>query len=418
MKEEDKLVEYIKDKLASEPPVYQDAFWEEAQEQMAVWDAEARRRRPFLLWVLLPLLFLGVGLGTWILWPETPLVQEGEAPLATVSSTDAPSLAPNQTQPLLPPSAYPRPRVNPRPRVRKMASGQTSPVDPPPFTPVAADSEVEDRPEKKNAFTPVEEIVSKDQETENQEAHLQFSSMIFPERTVVPMPDARFRDENDFVMPKLSRSYGTFTPFRKVQLRLKAIFALSETRLSESNESVLHRQNRLGVGLTLPLGNSRKWNIMTGLEYETLPLSGLQVDSIGTVYDFASQSTQIQWEPQRASRLHVPLHIQRRLFPGHQVTIGVGIHYLLGTKGQFTQNVQRQGGEVVSESQTLSGITYGLRQWDVSPQIGYEIQVANNVHIGLQYQWGMVDFTQDQIWKQEQKDRWRQLQFTLNYRLR
>ncbi|MEO1415653.1 MAG: hypothetical protein AAFW00_10255 [Bacteroidota bacterium] len=411
MKEEDKLVEYIKDKLASEPPVYQDAFWEEAQEQMAVWDAEAKRKRPFFLWVVFPLLFLGVGLGAWILWPETSLVQEGEAPLATVSSTDVPSLAPNQPQPLLPPSVYPRPRVN------RIAPGQTSQIAPP-IVPMSVNLGVEDSPEKKNLFTSVEEAESKDQETESQESHLHFSSVTFPERAVVPMPDARFREENDFVIPELSRSYRTFTPFRKVQVRFKATFTLSETRLSESNESILRRHSRMGVGLTLPLGNSRRWNIMTGLEYETLPLSGLKVDSIGTVYDFASQSTQIQWEPERASRLHVPLHIQRKLFSGHQVTVGVGIHYLIGSKGQFTQNVQRQGGEFVSESQTLSGITYGLRQWDVSPQIGYEIQVANNVHLGLQYQWGMVDFTQDQVWKQEQKDRWRQLQFTLNYRLR
>ena len=157
---------------------------------------------------------------------------------------------------------------------------------------------------------------------------------------------------------------------------------------------------------------------MTGLEYETLPLSGLQADSTGTTYNFTSQRTQIQWTPERASRIHVPIHIQRRLLPGHRVTVGVGIHYLLGTKGELTESVQRQGGDVISESQTLSGITYGLRQWDISPQIGYEIQVANNVHLGLQYQLGIVDFTQDQVWQQTQKDRWRQLQFTLNYRLR
>ena len=308
MKQEDKLVEYIKDKLASEPPVYQDAFWEEAQEQMAVWDAEAKRRRPFLLWVLMPLLFLGVGMGTWALWPETSSFPEEDASFATVTPTDETSVeatfAPNQPQPLLPPSTYPRPRVNHK------ASGQTRQIDPPPFVPMTSSLGGEGRPEEKNSLTSVEEATSEDQEAEAQASPLHLSSVTFPERTVAPMPDAYFGEEEDFVMPELSRSYRTFAPFRGVQLTLKATFTLDETRLSESSESILRRHSRLGVGLILTLGNKRRLNIMTGLEYETLPLSGLQADSTGTTYNFTSQRTQIQWTPERASRIHIPIHIQ------------------------------------------------------------------------------------------------------------
>ncbi|MEL6134294.1 MAG: hypothetical protein AAFR59_13105, partial [Bacteroidota bacterium] len=94
------------------------------------------------------------------------------------------------------------------------------------------------------------------------------------------------------------------------------------------------------------------------------------------------------------------------------------LHYLLGSRGTYTQSIQNQSEELSSESTTLTGVTYGLRRWDLSPQIGYEVQISPQIHMGMLYQWGLMDMTRDQIWKQDQKDRQRLFQFTLNYRLR
>ncbi|MEL6134618.1 MAG: hypothetical protein AAFR59_14755, partial [Bacteroidota bacterium] len=292
MKQEDKLVEYIKDKLAAEPPVYQDAYWEEAQAQMATWDAEKRRKWPFFWLFSLALIVLGIG--AWFLWPTATEIPDTALSSTVIpSDVNGPSLSEGTTllgdiHPLLPPTAQPRVQYTSQMPLTDFT---------PPFEELEASGD-------QQATTPVTKVRESQVSTEStfttNENVPPFTQLTFPARAISPMPEARFKEDDNLNMPILGQASHNLGAAARMAVFLKGTFALRDVNLNETDRPLLQRQNRVGIGVAIPLRPSGKWNLVTGLEYETLALSNLSLDSAGTVFNFSSQTTQIKWEPQAA----------------------------------------------------------------------------------------------------------------------
>ncbi|MEL6654106.1 MAG: hypothetical protein AAFQ87_25200, partial [Bacteroidota bacterium] len=325
MKEKDALEQFISGKLSEKEFTYQPAYWDQAAAQMAVWEAEARRKRRFLWFYLFSgIIFISLAIsGISALAPRATLVSDPLFELRSAIDVLPPLLT--QTAMMSTPSEYASTQmqasasfsnanssanstkgIQPNPHnpqseqsalFAKSGSGSESPVE-------IADSDsrlllsLEKRSAKRASLYKLQSIGLKDIELES----------IFKARS--PEKEALGRQ-------RLS-SFNFY---------LQSGTNLSASEMGESGSSLRGGNSMFGLGVRYNLRPGL--SLESGLQYHGQQLDNLSLTLTGREFDFVAREQSVRWDLQQLHWLSLPLQVNIRPLKRHELSLGLSLDYLL-----------------------------------------------------------------------------------------
>ncbi|MEL7342234.1 MAG: hypothetical protein AAGM67_17255, partial [Bacteroidota bacterium] len=359
--EKDALEQFIEDKLNEQEFTYQPAYWDQAAAQMAVWEAEARRKRRFLWFYLFSgIIFISLAIsGISALAPRATLASaplyEWDGSIGMIS----PLLT--QTAMMSPPSENASSLSSPAAvSISTSFSNPTKGLEPSP------------QPSQTNRSVPTARPKAI---STNSDSKLLLS--IKKERSAKRPPSYKLQSigARNF---KLASFFSSRSPQKEALRRqrlsslnfyLQSGTNLSTSEMGESGSSLRGGNSMIGLGI--------RYNLRPGLALESgLQYHGQQIDNLslslsGREFDFVAREQSIRWELQQLHWLSLPLQISLRPLKRHELSLGMSLDYLLGTQGRVFKSSRDPFNPLRTQEESGNGIVYGLRSLDYSAQIAY-----------------------------------------------
>lgn len=411
--EEDKLNRIIRQKLENQVPPYQEGFWEQASAQMDLWEKEEKRRKvaPFWWWMLGLSLFLGSGtfLGfSYLNKNNAPIAASellGKADSCAVVSV-IPTTIETETTVF---SSKTSPNQSDASRIKKSSNLQPKIEEQQGKQKVLGLAGL--RPVSQEEKSPIEATAPEAvpiTQRKNLRTFLQGplgpKEMVLSSHIEIPASD------------RISGSIGF--PNRPT---LSIILSRGSWEMLVQNQenrepNAWKRDFAIGSEWMIPL--KKRLYLQSGLHYVSQPLKGIQLQSEGQSFSFSLQENKLNWKPVQASSLWMPVRAGIFLGPRHRIEGGLVLQYLLGTRGEaISQRIDGFGNQT-QQTETLNGISYGMRRWGVATQIAYKVHLKGRLHAGLQYHYDLRDLTRNDAFQLDQFDANRGFRLTLEYILR
>ncbi|MEO0403772.1 MAG: hypothetical protein AAF193_02770 [Bacteroidota bacterium] len=167
------------------------------------------------------------------------------------------------------------------------------------------------------------------------------------------------------------------------------------------------------IGLGLEHNFSEKWGILLNPSYSQVSdvLQSFETQSIEFDYIFRRQSTAVN-----TNKLHLvnlPLSFSRRFGDRHQIRLGAGLNYLLTVNNTLIQSESSSFESNTIGSSSDKGYTQGWEEIGTFGLIGYNFYIRPDMSLGLNYQHGFTDMTQDSWFGEVDNDANSQLQLVL-----
>ena len=167
------------------------------------------------------------------------------------------------------------------------------------------------------------------------------------------------------------------------------------------------------IGLGVEHNFNKKWGILIKPSYSQVSdvLQSFETQSIEFDYIFRRQSTSIN-----TNKLHlvnVPLSISRRLGDRHQIRLGAGLNYLMTVNNTLIESESTSFESNTVGTSTDKGYTQGWEDFGTFGLIGYNFYLRPDMSIGLNYQHGFTDMTQDNWFQEVDNDSNSQIQLVL-----
>jgi hypothetical protein len=149
--------------------------------------------------------------------------------------------------------------------------------------------------------------------------------------------------------------------------------------------------------------------LSTGLTYARLHqnLPGRSYES--TNYDFGKNAASVVITTQRLDYIELPVSILYQLAPKHALTAGVSLGYVI----QSADKLQDETGDQSQQNGYLNGIN----RWDTQLNLGYQFNLSQNIWIRTSYHMGLMDISDNTIFKQAGTDTNKGLRLTLGYKV-
>ncbi|MEO0897192.1 MAG: hypothetical protein AAFY71_12380 [Bacteroidota bacterium] len=402
-KEEDILVDLIRNKLDGTAPVYQDGYWEEALGQIEMWEKEDKQRPRLLFWFW----FIGmamlsaVAFGAYAWYTPSPSYTRTGPPNSAISI-----LAEGESDRDVSRQAIPLTSTNAARTQAQLPSSSNN--DKKKKTPFASPSSP-----TYTQLVKAEEIIAS-VPTERVPAYAAL---------VIPIRDSLERISDIFHDIAFSLSKGPINPiYNQPTYRKKpGIFISSDVDASgllSNSEGGNSREIffRMGTEVELPLNS--QWYIRPGLHYVQQPISGLSTEANGRSFSFSFRDEIVRWTPNQASFVQLPLKVGRYLGARHKVEAGLAAQYLLGTKGQLTREITDGFGNTSRSTEELNQIGYGSRNWMLNAQFAYRIQLLRKLEGHILYQLDFNQLPTEGSFQTNQLGTYRGIRFGLNYLIR
>lgn len=154
---------------------------------------------------------------------------------------------------------------------------------------------------------------------------------------------------------------------------------------------------------------SSKIALSTGLTYARLHqnLPGRSYES--TNYDFGKTAASVVVTTQRLDYIELPVSILYQLAPKHALTAGISLGYVI----QSADKLQDETGDHTQQNGYLNGIN----RWDTQLNLGYQFNLSQNLWIRTSYHMGLMDISDNTLFKQAGTDTNKGLRLTLGYKV-
>lgn len=408
MKEKDTLEQFIQQKLDEPSFPYQSAYWDQAAAQMAVWEAEDKRKRRFLWFYSLSGLILLVSgiLSLFAFFPaEVPIItsvletqnvrskvvdplSSKTASLSNLAlTTDSSSRIPNDFKThgtSLPPAS---------------ASRSTSDTQTGPSSQVLTEELQLKKPDSLIRPSLSTSISS----------NLKYSLYQLPDRWYV------LHTQLDQLKTRLlSSPERSF--IRSLHWYIQSGTGLRLSAQSESGTNWQSQSAQLGLGVRLPLRPALA--LETGFSLQNMPINGLSLQLKGNQYDFVLREQSVRWDLQNLYWLNVPVQLSLRPMSRHELIIGASWQYLLSSRGELTTAFSDPFSTPTSETNTQNGISYGLRTHNISAQLAYRFYIQPRLALEAKYRYGFRNLLYEGSWIQTDKLYDRQLEVRVMFYLK
>lgn len=103
-----------------------------------------------------------------------------------------------------------------------------------------------------------------------------------------------------------------------------------------------------------------------------------------------------------------------------RINVGVQIDRLLNTEardwgGSEVASLERRYDAQTASDEVLSRVNNGVRKWNSAITVGFAYQPTSRIGLGMNYNFGLRDFTKDEWWGVKQFDAHKYLQWSINY---
>ena len=170
-----------------------------------------------------------------------------------------------------------------------------------------------------------------------------------------------------------------------------------------------------GVYVNFPV--SKNLSLGTGFNYWSRGNINASSSGDSTVFNFGFQEITTTDFVSRATYLEIPLLLRYRIKEKHIAEIGGNFSYLLTARGSRTVKISDDFGTTDLSYNVTDGYKSWLNSSDVALRLGYHYQWNKRGTIGLQWQYGLMDVTPDNIYDNIIFDRNHQFKVVLGYDL-
>lgn len=154
---------------------------------------------------------------------------------------------------------------------------------------------------------------------------------------------------------------------------------------------------------------SSKIGLSTGLTYARLHQNLPSRSYEYTNYDFGKTASALMITTQRLDYIELPVSVSYQLAPKHALIAGVSLGYVI----QSSDNLVDETGNQTQQTGYLNGIN----RWDTQFNLGYQFNLSQNLWIRTSYHMGVMDISDNTIFKQTETNTNKGLRLTLGYKV-
>ncbi len=170
------------------------------------------------------------------------------------------------------------------------------------------------------------------------------------------------------------------------------------------------RSNKLGklsptYGIDYQYPLTRNVSVSASVEYSSIENIDLPVSSAQTVYGLGFESNVTTVHTKKIHLINVPLNLVFRPIPRVQLSSGLGLSYLLTASNNLEEHLVKNNSSTILSSSGGKGYITSFNRLMVYSRVGinYWFSERNSLQVGLQY--GLSDFSSDDAFKSNEKDK-------------
>jgi hypothetical protein len=172
-----------------------------------------------------------------------------------------------------------------------------------------------------------------------------------------------------------------------------------------SNGMINSVNGQIGIRYYRYLGP--KFALSSGLTYARLHQSLPARSFESTDYDFGQNASSTTISTQRLDYIELPVSALYHLAPKHAIMGGVAVGYVIGSHDKITD----AGGNQTYDHGYLNAIN----RWDAQVDLGYQYMISQRFRIRASYHMGLMDISNNTLFKQSETHTNKGLRVTLGY---
>lgn len=410
MKDNNHFESFLRDKLAEKAFPYDEAYWDQAQQQFAEWDQKKKRHRA-LLWIFAGLLLCTIGgwtLGQFL--NPTPHVEELSSIHAELTEETSPEdLSMCADIPFSSVDMPDLPDPNHESPSSSLVSQTSLPTDLHSSTKESAIPATvleEERMEPSSQFVPTETTISAASISEKQSKQTISIQDIDNQKLLLFPLHERFPEPTELqgIRPHGLRWY------------IQAGLAVSQSQHLDTSYTTLTLSPLIETGVVIP--TQAGIDLSVGLNYFSTPLLNTSATMIYRSYDFIVREEEKVWTPEHLHFAGVHVGASSRLGARHEIGLDTRINYLLTTQGTLGETRRTTFESTADEPQTVWHYRNSLRSWDIQTGLFHQYHFTPRLSVKTAVYHGFRNLTQDAGFTPAVKHRNSRLSLSLIYWLR
>lgn len=171
------------------------------------------------------------------------------------------------------------------------------------------------------------------------------------------------------------------------------------------------------VGLRYAYMFHPKLSLNVGTYYSSRRSTHNAHEFTGASYSFGAHKHSMTMVSSVMHQVDVPLYLRYQVARGHHVYAGAYANFTLASKNETVNSTSAPFADEVQVESAEWGHMPGLRKWGYGLVLGYDLRLNENWQIGLRGQWGLVDWSEDEVFVDSPFDRNKEIKLLLEYRL-
>ena len=137
----------------------------------------------------------------------------------------------------------------------------------------------------------------------------------------------------------------------------------------------------------------------------------------GASYSFGAHNHSMKMVSSVMYQADIPLYLRYQVARGHFVYTGGYASITMASKNETASLTTAPYAGDVSNDDVAWGHMPGMRYWGYGVILGYDLRINENWQIGLRGQWGLVDWSEDDVIVDSPYDRNKEIKLLIEYRL-
>ena len=199
-------------------------------------------------------------------------------------------------------------------------------------------------------------------------------------------------------LPSNKQTLEVFTPpaleANKYRTFRQHLYLKGGTVLNES-----YNTGNMGVGFHLgaeyQIGLGKNFDLSAGLNYSRINKVGIHQQYDSTFYHFSSERIETEINGHQLNYLELPLSINWRFHPRHQLGLGVYGAMLLSVSESTEKRYYNQNDMTAESSSTVEGKLSPYESFDAGIGFSYFFMVDRQLELGVEFRKGWTDITKD-----------------------